>query len=64
MSKDEFGLSDLKEETKLVASNEQEKMVFHYIAKLNERTDERSKIFQYFYNITNRKMEKYFFGKT
>ncbi|CAD8067944.1 unnamed protein product [Paramecium primaurelia] len=56
MSKDEFGLSDLKEETKLVASNEQEKMVFHYIAKLNERNDERSKIFQ--------KMEKYFFGKT
>ncbi|CAD8074468.1 unnamed protein product [Paramecium sonneborni] len=56
MSKDEFGLNDLKEETKLVASNDQEKMVFHYIAKLNERSDERSKIFS--------KMEKYFFGKT
>lgn len=45
MSRDELGLIDLKETAKLTATNELEKMMFHYIAKLNERIDEKSKIF-------------------
>ncbi|CAD8159942.1 unnamed protein product [Paramecium pentaurelia] len=56
LSRDELGLIDLKETAKLTASNELEKMTFHYIVKLNDRIDEKSKIFS--------KMEQYFFGKT
>ncbi|CAD8063378.1 unnamed protein product [Paramecium sonneborni] len=56
-SKDENALNDLLDSSpkKIQPKNEPEQMIIHYLKKLNEKIDERGKIFQ--------KMEKYCFGK-
>lgn len=58
ISNDLIGLQELKN-TALAFLNpqgEEDKMVLNYIKKLNDREEEKAKIFK--------KMEKYFFGKT
>ncbi|CAD8067274.1 unnamed protein product [Paramecium sonneborni] len=56
-SKDENALQDLIDASpkKIQPKNEPEQMIIHYLKKLNEKIDERGKIFQ--------KMEKYCFSK-
>ncbi|CAK75422.1 unnamed protein product (macronuclear) [Paramecium tetraurelia] len=56
-SKEENALRDLVDTSpkKIQPKNEPEQMIIHYLIKLNEKIDERGKIFQ--------KMEKYCFGK-
>ncbi|CAK76035.1 unnamed protein product (macronuclear) [Paramecium tetraurelia] len=56
-SRDETALKDLLDASpkKIQPKNEPEQMIIHYLKKLNEKIDERGKLFQ--------KMEKYCFGK-
>ncbi|CAD8152427.1 unnamed protein product [Paramecium pentaurelia] len=56
-SRDENALKDLLDTSpkKIQPKNEPEQMIIHYLKKLNEKIDERGKLFQ--------KMEKYCFGK-